>query len=267
MVGLGYLPNANPAQFRSNAYGVSADGTTVIGESIGYGSSTANAFLWAEGSGMVSLREPGLASKAYGTSPDGLVVVGNANVGGSSAGEAFRWTSANGIIGLGRLPGAQDDPSVARAVSADGWTIVGESTSSNAGGSNFREAFRWTPDDAMVGLGDLPGGEFHSLAKAISGDGSVIIGSGTTTSGAEAFIWTDAAGMRPLQDVLVDDLGLDLGGFTRLLDATGISADGLTIVGTGINVDGNTEAFIARIPEPTSALLMLLASLIVIRRR
>ncbi len=266
MVGLGFLPDANPAQFRSNAYGVSADGITVIGESVGYGSSTANAFRWTEGGGMVSLREPGLGSKAYGTSPDGSVIVGNADFGGSSAGEAFLWSAADGMIGLGRLPGA-DDPSVARAVSADGWTIVGESRSPNAGGSNFREAFRWTLDDAMVGLGDLPGGEFHSLAKAISGDGSVIIGSGTTESGAEAFIWTDAAGMRPLQDLLVDDLGLDLGGFSRLLDATGISADGLTIVGTGINADGNTEAFIARIPEPSSMVLLAAGSLVVFRRR
>ncbi len=72
---------------------------------------------------------------------------------------------------------------------------------------------------------------------------------------------------RILQAVLADDLGLDLAGWT--LDvALGISADGLTIVGQGINPNGDHEAWIAVIAEPVPVLRLpgyiLLASLILV---
>jgi hypothetical protein len=64
--------------------------------------------------------------------------------------------------------------------------------------------------------------------------------------------------MQNLKDVLVNDFGLDLTGW-QLIDATGISDDGLSIVGYGQNPSGNGEAWIARldpaspsIPEPSS---------------
>jgi probable HAF family extracellular repeat protein len=50
-------------------------------------------------------------------------------------------------------------------------------------------------DDRMEGLGDLPGGGFFSIARAISADGGVIVGQGTSTSGQEAFRWTEDDGM------------------------------------------------------------------------
>ena len=78
-------------------------------------------------------------------------------------------------------------------------------------------------------------------------DGAVVAGWGASAIGSEAILWIESDGMRTLQQVLIDDHGLDLGGFTRLLDATGISDDGLTIVGTGINTSGFAEAFMATI--------------------
>ncbi|MCC7313301.1 MAG: VCBS repeat-containing protein [Planctomycetes bacterium] len=244
MTGLGFHPDANPAQYRSNAYGVSANGNVVVGEAVGFGSSSANAFRWTETSGMVPLRDPGLQSKAYAVTPDGAVIVGNADFGGSSLGEAFRWTATDGMIALGRLPGGSD-PSIARDVSADGSTVVGESRSPNASGSNPWEAFRWTQSGGMVGLGDLPGGDFTSLAKSVSADGSLVVGNGMTLRGSEAFIWNEATGMSLLQEYLVTELGIDLGGFTRLIEATGISSDGNAITGSGINANGDPEAFVA----------------------
>ena len=44
-------------------------------------------------------------------------------------------------------------------MSADGSVIVGYSQSDFGA-----EAFRWTESEGMVGLGDLPGGEFYSQA-------------------------------------------------------------------------------------------------------
>ena len=104
----------------------------------------------------------------------------------------------------------------------------------------------------MVGLGDLAGGSFSSNANGVSADGSVVVGSGFTASGPEAFIWDAINGMQNLQAVLEDQLGLDLTGWT-LNDASGVSADGTTIVGYGINPLGDTEAFIAIIPTPCPA--------------
>lgn len=62
-------------------------------------------------------------------------------------------------------------------------------------------------------------------------------------------------------------LGIDLAGWT-LNDATGISADGFTIVGNGVH-NNHVEAWIATIPEPCSISLMLVgvAGLISRKRR
>jgi len=163
--------------------------------------------------------------------------------------EAFRWTQDGGMVGLSDLPGGNFS-SRALDVSADGNVVVGVGHSASG-----YEAFRWTQDGGMVGLGDLPGGSFHSNAYAVSADGSVVVGFGDTDSGREPFIWDAANGLRNLKDVLVNDFGLDLTGWT-LIDANDISADGLTIVGYGTNPDGNFEAWRAVVPVPGTLLLL-----------
>jgi len=107
----------------------------------------------------------------------------------------------------------------------------------------------------MVGLGDLSGGEFSSEARAISADGSVVVGRASSGSGDEAFIWDEENGMRSLRDILIAQSVGGIQGWS-LRDARGISADGRTIVGYGINPSGYEEAFIATIPEPSSAIFI-----------
>ncbi len=85
----------------------------------------------------------------------------------------------------------------------------------------------------MISLG-------QGIAYAVSADGSVVVGTGEYAS-SRAFIWDQSHGMRNLKEVLENDYGLDLTGWT-LTRATGISADGLTIVGYG-----NNGAWIAKI--------------------
>jgi len=112
----------------------------------------------------------------------------------------------------------------------------------------------------MVGLG---GGSF---ASGVSADGSVVVGYGASSSGIEAFVWDETNGMRALIQILADQ-GIDMTGW-NLFSATAISADGLTIVGYGANPSGNTEAFIASIPEPSTALLFTLGIIgMSVRRR
>ena len=245
MIGLGYLPGQN----RSWAYGVSGDGLVVVGQSgFLYGSS--QAFRWTTRDGMVGLGyltggdSYGLA---YGVSADGSVVVGR---GDSAFGlQAFRWTSGGGMVGLGFQSGASD--STANAVSLDGAVVVGTSGA---------QAFRWTSGGGMVGLGFSPDATV-SVANAVSGDGSVIVGDVATASGVEASIWDGVHGMRSLQGVLTNDYGLNLTGWT-LQYATGISSNGETIAGWGVNPSGQTEAWIAQIPEPGSYWLLALGCLL-----
>ncbi len=64
-------------------------------------------------------------------------------------------------------------------------------------------------------------------------------------SGGSAAFWDQTNSIRQVSDLLVNDFGVDLSGWT-LNEATGISADGLTIVGTGTNPNGLQEAWIAK---------------------
>src|ERR1019366_4155499 len=119
------------------------------------------------------------------------------------------------MVGLGHLPGTTN--SSATGVSADGSVIVGTSGS---------QAFRWTAGSGMVGLGYLPGGN-SSSATAVSGDGSIVVGN----NNGPAFRWTAGSGMDGLGGVLVTN-GLDSSGPAPYMSASGISADGNTIVGS-----------------------------------
>jgi probable HAF family extracellular repeat protein len=197
-------------------------------------------------------------SQAFDLSGDGSVVVG---YGKSASGtEAFRWTTEGGMDGLGDLPGGYF-ASKATACSTDGTIVVGGAASA-AGW----EAFRWTDGGDMIGLGDLPGGIVQSEARAVSADGSVVVGIADMGAAIQkAFIWDAVHGIRSLQDVLIEQ-GDDLTGWT-LMNAEAISDDGLTIVGIGKNPSGQSEAFVATVPEPTSLGLLALGGLALIRRR
>ena len=244
----------------SGASGLSADGTVVVGQSDTSGMS--HAFRWTESTGMVDLDDlPGgiSFSCAHDISADGSVVVGWGT--GADGREAIRWTEATGMIGLGDLEGGSF-ASTAYNISADGSVIVGYGTSASG-----TEAFYYTEGDGMVGLGDLPGGGFESYATDASVDGSVIVGIGSSPMGREAFIWDAVNGMRNLRDMLVDYCDLDLTGWT-LSEGLGISDDGLTIIGSGINPNGDTEGWIIMdVPEPATMTLLALGGIAVLRRR
>lgn len=251
LVGLGDLPGRN---FFSFAGGVSADGSVIVGGS--RGTNGVEAFRWTAAEGMVGLDDlPGgiFDSAANAVSADGSVVVGDGTSFFDSDGEAFRWTAEDGMVGLGDLPGGFFASS-ARDVSADGSVVVGASST----GTGDDQAFRWTAEDGMVGLA-VGSDFFESAANGVSADGSIVVGRGfslATNRSNEAFIWDSSNGPRALSVVLTEDFGLDLGGW-RLFSATGISADGRTIVGGGENPDGNIEGWIVRldpksVPEPCS---------------
>lgn len=256
-VGLGF---GGPGPAFTRAWGVSGDGAVVVGER---GAAVNEAFRWTQETGIVLLGSlPGGGfSDALAASSDGSVIVGRAT---SAVGiQPFRWTEADGMVGLGYLDGIVSGiPSGGRAlaVSADGLVIVGESVSASG-----TQAFRWTAATGMVGLGDLAGGDFVSGASGVSADGSVIVGGSRSASGDEAFIWDSVNGMRSLRDLLIAE-GNEIVGW-QLLGASGVSADGRTIVGIGIDPNGQFQGWLARlnapavIPEPASLTLLGLGAL------
>ena len=121
------------------------------------------------------------------------------------------------------------------------------------GNNNITEsdehAFRWTLSGGMVDLGTLPG-DVSSDARGVNGDGSVVVGysypSAYSDDGYHAFRWTAAQGTVDLNTYL-PALGIDLTGWT-LTEARGVSDDGLTIAGNGLNTDGLPEAWVVYLP-------------------
>jgi len=243
-------PNSSP-----NA--VSVAGSVVVGL---FTTADANknlvAFRWTSADGATSLGLlPGTSeSCATGVSADGSVVVGYSQtpmvhlfnsmapmnpiglVPGSSPfpnapsdkQEAFRWTAAGGLVGLGFLPGGT--LSRATAVSADGAVVIGTSNG---------KAFRWTQSGGMVAIGPhLPDGHYFTPV-ALSADGSAIVGE----SDGEAVRWDAIHGLQSIADLLTAS-GVDLAG-QNLLSATGISADGTTIIGFGRDASYSGQGWIA----------------------
>jgi probable HAF family extracellular repeat protein len=145
------------------------------------------------------------------------------------------------MVGIGDLPGGGFS-SGAQAISGDGRVIVGSGQTA----AGF-EAFRWTAAEGMVGLGDLPGGNFSSGANAVSADGNVIVGAGSGIGDSDgAFVWLPSLGMVSLKEYLKQSGVSGLDGW-HLTYAQGISADGSTIVGTGVNPQGLFEGWVATI--------------------
>lgn len=270
LVGLGDLPGG---EYFSSARAVSADGSVIVGiggiepehefvfgpDAIPY-----EPFIWTAGSGMVGLGgfagEP-VGGEATDVSADGSVVVGQSTI-VTSPGEpwesfrisAFRWTQATGMTDLGFEEVA--------AISSDGSTVVGYSQ------SDFGEydAFLWTESTGRVHLGEPLNDRSLSQAWDVSGDGSTIVGVSWETGPPITVIWDAVHGSRDLKEVLENQYGLDLTGWS-LEGRAAISDDGLTIVGTGTNPNGDVEAFIAVLPEPGTMVLMALGMSALFRRR
>ena len=227
----------------SEAFAISADTSTVVGQSAaadGY-----QAFRWTAGEGLQPLLErfePDRQSVAHDVSADGSVVVGGMWLGRDT--EAFRWTSETGPVPLGDLPG-EPFSSLATGVSADGSVIVGTGNYQAGGGPRpvTGEAFLWTADGGLLGLGDLPDDPRCSRGLAVSADAFTVVGKADCGSSfqvedlGQAAVWTEANGWR--------GLGF-LSGGDHLSVANAISGDGSVIAGSSRvdpNLLGGLQAF------------------------
>lgn len=250
--------NSGDGNVTSIAYGVSADGSVIVGQS-GSPFGAVEPFRWTAPGGIRPLGKPGqprVGGAAYAISADGSTVVG------SSANMPFRWSALGGLETL-EHPGLRHGTAAGRAVSADGSVVVGWFPTIEHDEDEFSvEDFRWTREGGLQVIrkgDDSPHG--LELALSVSADGSVVLGA----DGFRATLWTREGGVRLLSDVLTRDYGLDLTGWT--LEAGFVSADGSTIVGRGVNPSGRGEAFLAVIPEPSSSLAAIVFAAVYYLRR
>ena len=194
--GYQYLDVFGGSDSNSYAYGISLDGTVVVGtaqDSRGLYHAFRQQFPGSmEYLGTLGNEESDSESVAYAASGDGSVVVGRAeNQDGYF--RPFRWTRQTGMVDLGTLGGNQGE---ARAVSGDGSVVVGWANDEYG----VPRAFRWIAGRGMQNLNEvyaslLADGSELQIAHAISPNGRYIVGSGynAATGRTEAFL-LDTAG-------------------------------------------------------------------------
>ena len=226
-----------------HATGVSRDGSVIVG--MAFGDSRRRAFRWTSQTGAILLDtvqySNGTTSQqvALCVSPDGGTVSGvDLYEGmGTTSEEPFLWTPSTGTVLLsGPPPPRTQGPGDIGpwAMSDDGAVVVGGYRRFD--GATHYEAFLWTAEDGIVGLGDLPGGTLRSCAYGVSADGKVVVGEGRDDSRRDqAFRWTEAEGMAGLGYITQD------GSSSTAYD---VSADGSVIVGTGRVLGLGDQAFV-----------------------
>lgn len=235
---LGFLPGAKFGTF-SEANDISADGTVIVGvSSSANGSNGQEAFRWTETEGMIGLGEFTLverfAENAAAISGDSNTIAGTIDQGRGP----FVWTATTGFEFISIRT------AIPSALSYDGTVVAGNAATgaprvfdvswngSVTVGRDAGEAFREEAGFREY-LGDLPGGLFESSARAVSPDGLMIVGEGSTQTHvhdellvtSRAFRWTRNGGL----------VGLE-GWFSS--DAKDISLSKLVIAGDGQRESG-----------------------------
>jgi probable HAF family extracellular repeat protein len=262
------------------AHAVSADGKVIVGAS-DLTNGEQHAVRWTN-QGIADLGTLAGSTRSYAlaTNADGAVVVGGSLMSGGV--RAFRWTDGH-MSDLGTLGGSY---SLARAVSASGQTIAGDSYNSlgqsrtfvwttesamrdigTLGGSRTyfsdlssdgttvvgagetgtaMHAYRWAPGSGMTDLGTL--GDGGSWALAVNADGSVVVGEFDLGQRNRGFRWTQETGMQTIEQWLdANDVSIDPAS-SQVAYAEAVSDDGSVVAGILLN----DHTFIARAGEPGS---------------
>lgn len=184
------------------------------------------------------------SSNAASISGDGGTVVGDGRGPGSMVGFSMpREAPAPSPVDIV----ASGTADAVMATNLDGSVIVGR-----LGGHGFRYS------GEAAALASLGGG-WTENALALSDDGSTVVGSAwhPSINASVAVLWDAQGNIRRLDEFVRVGLGLDIPGWT-LTAATGISGDGRTIAGYGVNPSGLTQGFVVTVPAPSAPVAVLL---------
>lgn len=214
LVQIGSISNGYPAAGRTL---ITADGTKI-------GSSTTNTATgfneistydtastsWTNHGGLVPTGWDGHVSSTWGMTSDGNTIVGLGWITAGNA-HAVKWNATIGVTDLGSI--VPNRSSRANAINSDGSVIVGWQDQDNG----TRSGAKWV--DGVESFITDANGDYVGEAGDVSADGTTIIGA----SMPNPYVWNSVNGLtyitHPNSSVFFR------GG------ATGISADGKTVVG------------------------------------
>jgi probable HAF family extracellular repeat protein len=213
-------------------WGISSDGTRLVGATSADGGTHYQACYWNRSFARTDLGTlPGHDdATALAVSADGTCIVGYSRIRATASSQrAFRWTASGGMVDLGVAGSA--DHSTGTGVSDDG-TVV--SVNQTATPDPNDSAAKWTLAGGLELLPALPGAVSDNFAIAVSGDGSMIVGvadevvGGIGTNSENLAWWTPVTGATAITVTVPSADPL----LSALIDAKGVSRDGMVIVGT-----------------------------------
>ncbi|WP_298898327.1 T9SS type A sorting domain-containing protein [uncultured Psychroserpens sp.] len=223
----------------SSAWGISSDGSTIVG--LGWFSSgSAHAIKWTADGGLQDLGStiPGQSTRANAVNNDGSVIGGwQDNSDGIRQGAI--WT--NGVQTL--LTHSNNNPA------AEVGTLSDDGLWAGGGGqspTNEFQAWKWSQSSGIINIGPSPVSGWRGTTTGLSSDGEITVGYYRQWPGPAAFgrgfIHTESEGLVDLTDYAIS-VGIDVQGAILALPL-GLSDDGSTVVG----VTNNGRGFIFRLP-------------------
>jgi uncharacterized membrane protein len=240
------VPGGSDNKELSTAYGVSGDGSVIVGSAWVKGSRTV-AFRWDSSTGTASLPSlRGRSGRAGTISANGWVIAGWDDSQDNGTGRsAVTWWN-----GLERLVHPYALLQEVIASNSDGGVLVGRGHPQNLG-----HAFRWVSGTGQTDdLGALVPPYYNfdrigtdvSTALGVTDDGSIVVGTSASPP-VEAMVWTPETKMVPLA-IYLTNRGVqgDFGKWLLLFEAAVISPDGRVMAGSGINPQGFQQAFVVR---------------------
>ena len=244
---IGGLPGIDPfdSEFYSHAYGVSDDGSTIVG--MGWQPNyRVEAFYWTEATGIVPLgQDGGFNSRVNSASYDGSIMVGWDGTLTGPDRRAYTWDPEPHFLGSfdAAYPVGE-----CRGISPNGEYIVGSSSG---------QPFLWDEANGMQRLIDENQYPIGGEGIDVTDDGATVGGVRTTFTRSWAFYMEPGGEVTNLRDYLVDESGVEGLEKWSLHWGSGISADGLTIGGVGFkksDVFSFQNAYVVRLVPPVSAI-------------
>jgi len=234
----------------SSVWGMSGDGSTVVGLYWRSGFGRANGYRWTQATGAVSLGSTGGASRAQAANYDGSVI------GGWDEHPTGFWRATVWVNGQQSLLGL-DQWGEVRAINNYGNIAAGYQRDPV---TDIRQAAMWKRNGGAWGptqlLGYLPGtspGYGINRVEGISTDGNMAVG--YCTFGGDpfyttGFIWTPSTGIVDVNQFLADNGILPDPSFS-IQSMTAVTPDGKVLVGFGKDVvqPFKTRAFMIRLDD------------------
>ncbi len=235
---------ASSGSSTSSAWGVSADGSTVVG--LGWVSaSEAHAINWTEENGMVDMGTTvtNRSTRVNVANHDGSIIAGWQD---DEIGQRQAAIWENGVQTLLDFDNGYPATEIG-VMSNDGVWYGGSGNFDNG-----EQAWKYSEATGMVNIGPSPQPMWNGAVSGFSEDGEISVGFyrpfGPFPAEGRGFIHTDAEGMTDLNEY-AEALEIDTLGMVFALPLA-ISEDGSTVVGLGKNSNGNLEGFVLKLTEP-----------------